>query len=250
MLKSVKPVIRFLLIALGLFLVLFALAGLLLMMQADAVLKARVEHTLSRVYGTKCSVARLEIRPWTGQFIAHNVEIANPAPFPEGTAVRLGHVSVHCDLLTLLSATPTVSEARVSDATVALRYQVGSGTNLLTLARRADELAGADSSTPLRRARRKWLIKDLRCENTTVNLSTNLIPMSSLELEVAPFTVNNVGDHRALTTAQIGAIFIRNLLNETVSVKGLLRPIVEALRNETDSAPTQDASLKPIEEHP
>ena len=89
------------------------------------------------------------------------------------------------------------------------------------------------------------LLQRTSCEDVTVAMSSNLIPKSGLKVEVAPFTLTEISKDRQISTAEDSAIFIRSLIKETLSAKGLLRPIADLLRGAEDES---ESTVKLIEE--
>ena len=83
---------------------------------------------------------------------------------------------------------------------------------------------------------REFIIQELRCEGATVAMSSNLVPSSGVKVEVAPFTMTEISNSQPISTADLSAVFIRSLIRQTLSTKGLLRPIADLLRGEDETA--------------
>lgn len=249
-------------VLIGMVLILAAILLLLAATQLKTVARSGIERSLSFAFLTDVSVDSVDLALWEGHVELHNLTINNPASFRSGPAMELGTIVADLDLKTLFSATPTLRSLVIKDVRVNLRHELAEGANLVMLARHASRFSKPDSaegettdkSSPKRpaRAAREFIIQELRCEGATVVLSSNLIPISGVQVEVAPFTITEIRNNRPVSAADLSAIFIRSLIRQTLSTKGLLRPIADLLRGEEDSgnssAPLIDEPEPPLRE--
>ncbi|HOF40194.1 MAG TPA: hypothetical protein PLD73_08980 [Candidatus Hydrogenedentes bacterium] len=250
-----RSCLKTLMVSIGIVLILIAILLLLAATQLKTVARSGIERTLSFAFLTDVSVESVDLVLQEGHVELHNLTVNNPASFRSGPAMELGTIVADLDLKTLFSATPTLRSLVIRDVRVNLRHELAEGANLVMLARHAsrfskpDGAAGetADKSTSKRpaRAAREFIIQELRCEGATVLMSSNLIPLSRVQVEVAPFTITEFSNNRPVSAADLSAIFIRSLIRQTLSTKGLLRPIADLLRGEEDAG---DSSTPLIEE--
>ncbi len=225
----------------GILLILVAVLLILAATQLKTVVRSGIEKSLSIAFLTDVTVQDVDIKLHEGHIEIHNLVVNNPASFRAGPAMEFGTVIADVELKTLFSRTPTITRVVVKDAYVNLRHELAEGANLLMLARHAGRFSksegnGEDGSATAAPdgSGREYIIKELYCETTTVAMSSNIIPKSGLKVEVEPFTLTGISQERPVSTAEISAIFIRSLIKQTLSTKGLLRPIADMLRGEAE----------------
>jgi uncharacterized protein involved in outer membrane biogenesis len=247
-----RSCLKTLMVGTGILLILIAVLLIVAATQLKTVARSGIEHSLSLAFLTDVTVGEVGVVLHEGHIEIHDVIVGNPASFRTGSAMELDTVIADVDVRTLFSRTPTVDRIIVKGARVDLRHELAEGANLVMLARNASRFSKKDDGEPAgappapsNGPGREFLIKELCCEGATVAMSTNLIPMSGLKVEVAPFTLTDIGKDRPISTPELSAIFVRSLIKQTMSTKGLLRPIADLLQGEGDDA---DATVTIIEE--
>ena len=78
-----------------------------------------------------------------------------------------------------------------------------------------------------------------------MDIAANFIPVSSVRLDVAPFTLTDLSSNTPVSTTQLGTLFIRSVLREALSVRGLMRPIADKLNEELVRLREDDTSKQP-----
>ena len=255
-----KRFFRVAVIAVGTLLIVVAVGVLLFITQADTVAKGVIERALTQVTDVPANVDSVRILPLDQSIEIRGLTLLNPKPFKAGPAIRVERIRLRLDLKTWFSRTPTIRQILVQGADLRVRYRLGEGTNLGRLARRAggdeaepapEEKAGTDenpgseagAASPEARA---FMIKELRCENAKVSIGTNIIPLASVGTELASFTLADLGD-KPITTGKITAIFLRTALKQTLSLNGILKPVMFLIRKELGNLPADEsgASAEP-----
>lgn len=240
-----KAVFRFLVTAIGLLLIVLAIGAILASTQAGAFADAAFERMLGYIYQTDVTIEHVVFLPRDRAMVMQGVTIHNPPPFKEGPAIEIGELLVRADATTLVSAKPTVHEVVMKDAEFRIRYEVGRGTNLGKLDENANRFntTSFGTSEPIL-AKREYVIKSFRSEAAKLDLSANFIPGSSLTLDIAPFTLEELSSSTPVSTTQMGSLFIRSLLREAITVRGLMKPIADRLNEELErlgeSSPTPE----------
>jgi hypothetical protein len=228
----VKALLKFLVTAIGLVLILCGVALVLVGVHFDQNLKRGVERSLAFIYQTQVTIEGVQFVPSQAAVELIGLAIQNPEPFQEGTAMYFGSVLSELDLGSVFTSTPAIRRVLVRDAHVRLRYEPGSGTNLGRLADNAARLKErADSNAPPG-VRRKFVINELRCESAQLSLSSNLVPVSGLEFALEPFTLTDLKSGSPVATADVCVVFVRSLLREGISVRGIMKPVAEAISRE------------------
>ena len=247
-----RSCLKTLMIGTGILLILVAVAVILAVTQLKTVARTGIERSLGIAFLTDVSLEDVDVGLRDGRLELHNLVVGNPASFRSGPAMEFETVTVDMDLKTVFSQTPTIDRIVVRRANVNLRHELADGTNLAMLARHASRFSKGGGKGEAESAfeeagglGREFIIKELRCEDVTVAMSSNLIPKSGLKVEVAPFTLTEISKDRPVSTAEVSAIFIRSLIKETLSAKGLLRPIADLLRGAEDES---ESTVKLIEE--
>lgn len=241
-----------LVISTGILLILIAVALILAVTQVKTVARSGIERSLSLAFLTDVTTGNVDVALHTGHIEIHNLVVGNPASFRTGSAMEFETVIVEVDLKTLFSRTPTIDRVVLKRPHINLRHELTEGTNLTMLARHAsrfstDANAAEAKHRPVTDAPgTRFIIKELICEEATVAMSSNLIPRSGLKVEVAPFTLTDISNDQPVSAAEVSAIFIRSLIQQTLGTQGLLRPIADLLRGET----AEDASSVTLIEEP
>jgi len=218
----------------GLLLIAVAIAAIAAARQADKLARYQAERTLRHVFKSDATVEAAEVSILGQSLALRNVAVPNPPGFDPGTAMEFGEVDVAFQGATILSKTPVVSELIVSNVLLNMQYDTEEGVNILALLREAQRTSLERRSQLPVGARREFLIKTLRCEGAKVKFSTTAVPTPDMGLDVASFTLTDISKDRPVTPAQLSAIFVKSLLVEAATFKGLLRPVAELLRDELD----------------
>lgn len=227
-----KTVLRFIVTTTGLLLILMAIGLILLSTQAGYAAEMAIERGLGFVYNTDVAVNGVVFSPRDRAVTLQGLTIFNPAPFKEGPAIQLGEVTVRVDPATLLSSAAEIEEITLHDARFYLRYEAGHGTNLGQLdsnARRTRTAVEDKPGVPV--AERQITIKKFHSEEATLDVSAGFLP-SSLQLTVAPFTLDDLSNTKPLSTADVCSLFIRSVFREALTLRGLAQPLIDKLNDE------------------
>ena len=231
-----KTALKLVAAAVGLVLIAAALVVIALVIQADTYAKGVVERTLSYVMQAELKADRIRVLPLRYSIEITGLTVANPPPFKAESAIAVQRLTLRFNPRTLFSSAPAIRQVLVQGAQVRLRYRLGEGTNLGALAKQAAIRGKAPDPAAPEAARRVFVVKEVRCEKIKLSVSANVIPLASAGLEIAPFTLENLGD-KPVTPGDITALFLRSILRETLTLKGLLSPVISLLKNESADAP-------------
>ena len=75
-------------------------------------------------------------------------------------------------------------------------------------------------------------MKSLRCEDAQVRLSTNIIPLASVGMNLVSIHLEDLNDSRPISAGALTSILLRSLIGEIVTLDGLLDPIAKPLIRE------------------
>jgi hypothetical protein len=150
--------------------------------------------------------------------------------------MEFGRIHVAFDPATLLDGPPVVKEVVLHDARIHLRYEVGEGTNLSCLDRNAARLLGEKKETGRAGARGSFVVKSFRSEAARLDVSANLAPVASLGMDIAPFAMSDLSRDAPVSTIDMCVLFVRSVLREAVTVKGLVGPLADRFHADSSSA--------------
>ena len=225
-----KSCLKTLMIGLGLILLLVGALGLLAVSQAQSWAKTGVERSLTAAFGAPVAVVSASWTYGAPGIAIVGVEVANPEGFPEGAAVRCGEVRARIDPATWMSGTPEIALLEVEGAEVYVEYDLLKGSNVGTLLENAERL-----SALIDRGRgedeRRFVIREFRSGPAVVCVRSGMLTDRAMEIEIEPFTMQDVGADRPLTSGEVGSLVLRNVLRESVGFKGLLKPVADLLRD-------------------
>ena len=227
-----KSCLKVALAAVGLILIALGVAAIVAGLRVEKSAKTGIERTLSYVYGTRVTVDDVSVSFGDQMLELKGLTVYNPSEFPAGPAMQFGSIVVKPELRSLLGDTPTINEVVVRDGKVNLRYELRKGTNLGQLAATASRFAETENQDAPWGARRTFVIKELRTEAAVIDLSANVLPLANVELDVSPFTLKELSSDRPVQAAELSAVFIRSLLTEGVTLKGVLEPVGDRLQTE------------------
>ncbi|HEO72631.1 MAG TPA: hypothetical protein ENN80_15345 [Candidatus Hydrogenedentes bacterium] len=236
-------------IAVGLILVLAAMGAVVLFLRLEEMTKAGLELQLSYMFMADVTIGAAKISHVGHTLELSDVEIGNPPAFRKGPAMHFNTILVSYAPWSFFTRTPTLHRILVQDGDVHLRYELGEGTNLSALADNVINLEtpAADSGRDQapkpewgldampRGLRRKLKVAEFSCERTKIHLSTNMIPLSSVSMNLAPFRLKELTEGKPVSVPRVAFLFVRSLMIETLSLKGLLRPVAKMLRSDVES---------------
>jgi hypothetical protein len=230
-----KTILKTGMIAVGLFLISIAVALVLLAKPAGGYGKSYLEQQLGHVFGTDAHIEKIQVIPVKRGIELRGVSLDNPPEFKAGSAITLESVFVRPDLRTLFSPIIRIQEIRIANTEAKLQFNPGEGTNLGQLSRHAADLAAAaqnpENKSPVSR---KLQIDTLTCNGAKITVRSIATAGIPVDFRVEPFTLKNLGDGDAVSFAKASSITLRSLLMETITINGLLRPVVDLLRGETE----------------
>lgn len=229
---GVKPFIKAAFTALGILLILIGVLAILLIGTAGRIAKDTIGDALSEAFTTPIDYEAIILSPaqWSAEI--RGFSVANPKNFKEGPAIECGLIRIEFEPTTLFSKSPVIRHLLIEGADLYYRHEAGEGTNIGQLAEDAEN----QQATTTRRV----IIRHLRCEDAKVHFSTNLIPKTRINLPLVTIDLENIHDNNPITTRQATAIFLRSALLETVTLKSLLKPLVNSIRRRLGRLPEEN----------
>ena len=225
-----RAALKFIVVTTGLLLIACTLGAFFLGGSFGGFAKSGMEDLLTRAFGAPTTVQGLSISPLDQNIELRGVSVENPEHFSEGSALTFDRVLVNYDWKTLLSKEPTIPKISVSGADVNVRHELGRGLNMNALQEAATKSLTAlglqqpgqtaePSDEPLIR------LEELEVTDSTMHVTSNILPEQNVEIPLEPFTVSNTTDGRAEQAGQVGAKFLQALMKQAASVDSLIQPV-------------------------
>ena len=209
---------------LGLTLILIGVGGVFGLSQSGRFAKGFVETELEEILSTEVEIGGMRVLPFRRAIELTGLRVMNPEGFNEGDALSCERIQILLDPTTVFSEVRVIEELSLEGMEIRYRVQVGEGINIGRLAKAA-ETAAEDQ-------RSRFVVKSLRCEDAEVHLSTNIIPLASVGVNLVSLHLEDLNESRAISAGALTSILLRSLLGEIVTLDGLLDPIANPLMRE------------------
>jgi len=219
-----RSLLKFTMTGIGLVLILLGVAALLVYTQGQDFLGTRVGRIVSTALGSDARIGGIGIDPGKRAVVLKDVALKNPQGFKEGDALTCGRVNVVFSASTLISKEPVISLIELEDTHVYSRYEIGQGTNLNALAKKYAE---APANEDL-----QFIVRKLVCKDGKLHLSTNLLPGASFPINMDKIELVDLEHGKPITTEQTASLFIRSLLEEVLTLKGLGSSVYDTIGDE------------------
>ena len=213
--------LKIVLTGLGLVLIVIGVGGILLTTRMGGLTAGMVETRLSQAFDAPVEIGGVQLAPLTQSIIVDRFVLENPPDFKRGTAIQSERVRIAFDGRTLFNPAPVVREVVFEDAVIFYRYEKGRGINMVRLFDRANENLENGSA---------FVVNEIRCENSEVHFSTNVVPLPRVGLDLVTVRLRNLNDGQPITSRQAAALFLRSVLMETLTLGGLLDPVLDPIR--------------------
>lgn len=212
-----KAALKFGMITIGLTLIAIGVSVIFLRPHVERVTADALESVLSDVFGSRVTVGGLAISPARRSLDLHHVSLANPEGFKQGPAIESKRVRLQFQWPSVVSGTPIVREAILEDADIYYRYEIGEGTNLKRLEELAEEYGDSRPRSP-------FSIGEIRCEEAKVHLSTNLLPLASVGVDIVNVVFKEPENDDSFSVGKTLAEFVGRIAKEIVAISGILLP--------------------------
>ncbi len=229
-----KGPLKFAAITVGMVLILIAILALVAATQLDKIVEPALEYALTESMGSAVEIESMRVAPFAHSLIIENLTVSNPEGFRKGPAVKFGTIRIKLNPKSLITGTLIIGEVLIENTELEIRYELGKGTNIGKLTKDGPEQTEDEESDKEDEQEDAWgfMIRELRCEEAKVKLTSNLVPLSSIRMNVAPFTLTEIGPDRIVTSHEVTAIVLKTIMTETLGLKGMIRPVANLIRGE------------------
>ena len=185
-----------------------------------------LEEMLGSSFDSTASIDSITVSPGKKAVILNGVTLNNPAKFKEGEALTSDRVIVQLDLMSLMTESPVIEQLTFVGTDVNYRYELLDGTNIGALAKRFDKASTVDPS--------KFIVKKVVCKDARVSFSSNLLPKANMDMNLVTVRLNDLDNGQPVSGTEIASIFLSSLVRETLTINGLLNPLLKQLRKDSD----------------
>ena len=216
-----KSVIKLIMTVVGLVLLLTAF-GLAFLFFSPNPLGVRVlEKHLSRVSGVAVEIDRIRPKPFSGALEIVGLRFMQPAEYGEGAVLAFETVEVYPEWLRCFMRPSPIKLLRFTGGRIHLVIGGEGGNNLKQIAQTAAGQDGGAGSLAVG----KCLVGE-----SSLKISTKLVPAPLPALTLAPFEIKAFSEQGGVSPAKSIEILLKSVLIEILSVKGLIKPVAENLR--------------------
>lgn len=216
-----KNVLKFGMTAVGLLLILIGVAAIVAYTQVDRFGYPLMADVLSEAFGQDVSIGAIRLAPMRQSLIIEDMSVSNPPAFKDGDAIQCDKVEVFLDPKTMFAQTPVLRKLQIEGADFYYRHELNDGINITQIMQNAEAA---------RENKRRFYVKELVAENAEVHFSTNLVPIGQVGLNVVNVRLKDLADGDAIGAGKIVSVFLRSVIVETLTLKGLLNPLIAPLR--------------------
>ena len=225
----------------GVLLIAAAVAVMVATPELSAMLRRHFEQRLSDTLDTPVTIERVRLHPLRARLEIENIRVLNPPAFEAEPAIVVGRVTAQTDWPTLFKREARLRRVELHQTQWSIRHALGSGVNLVVLARQAQTRAAARKAQTgggaapggETGAGRRVVIDELVLLRSAATLQSNLIPGGKLNVQLEPLAVNAVGE-QPVSGAQVTAMLLRSVLFELATLNGVVRPLARVLRGQAE----------------
>ena len=210
---GIRSALKFVLTAIGLVLIVIGLGGTFLLAQAQSALKKSVGEMLTDVFDQSASVGGVFIDPFQRALVLSDFRLDNPEGFKEGPMLEVPVVHIVPKWGYLFRDKPSIERISLNNADVYFRFELGDGSNLGVFADNLEERAGGEQTIT---------IDEIVAEDAEFHFANEWIPSSLMDFELVDIRIEDVGNGGSVTPAKVAIIFLRSVITEAVTLKGLL----------------------------
>lgn len=212
-------------IVLGLALAGGGFAGVIAWRPAELWAARTATARLSAIFGSDVEVAAVRFRPFSRTVEIRGLTVWNPPGFRRDPAIAAGRVAMRAGWPGLNPFTVAIDELVIDDLEIHLRHEPLRGLNLTALKGNADAATGA-----VARRAWNWEVREIRGDGARVTLASGLLPAGAVPMRLARFRFTGFGTEHPLEAPELAGLVVRSLLLEILTLKGLLRPVADVIR--------------------
>jgi len=230
--------LKFMLTSLGLMLIAIGIGFIVLTAQAERFVTKSTAEILTDTFDSTAYIDHIAVSPTDRSLILHEFTLSNPRSFKEGQALTAERIVLQFDPASLLSKTPVIEKMTLENVRIQYRLEIPDGTNIGTLANTLEERSQRDGA-------RKFIVKKLVCRDAQVEFTTHFVP-DSIGMNLVTIELDNPQSGESVSAAGLASIFLRSVIKETLTLKGLLSPVLPQLRRESEGNTPDPVELEPL----
>ena len=218
--------LRYTIILIGLTLILIGVSAFVASAYFEQIIMQKVEDAVSATFASRATVDSVAISPINRSLELRGFTLANPATYKAGTAIECETIELRFQPKTLFTDSPVIRSVRFINTDVHYRHKVGRGSNIKELSDRAAQsaaLAGPDAYP-------KLVVESVHCEDARIHFSTNAVPFADVGMNLVDVHLIKLQSQEISSTRTVASVFLRSLAKEIATLKGLLNPVADEVR--------------------
>ena len=218
--------LRYTIILIGLTLILIGVSAFVASAYFEQIIMQKVEDAVSATFASRAEVKSVAISPINRSLELRGFTLANPSDYKSGTAIACKTIELRFQPKTLFTDSPVIRSVTFRDTDVYYRHKVGRGSNIKVLSERAAQsavLAGPDAYP-------KLIVESVHCEDARIHFSTNAVPFANMGMNLVDVHLIKLQSAEISSTRTVASVFLRSLAKEIVTLKGLLSPATDEVR--------------------
>lgn len=219
-----KAVLKFLVIATGLFLIALTLIAFLLSARLESFARAGLEKSLSTALGVPVTIEGIDAAPVQEAVIVRGLHVGMPEELGSGDALFAPSILISVHTRSLLHGKPVIRLIRVESPEVTLRQELGNGISIAPLLRPAKETPG-DSNDGQNEG---FTIQKVEITEGKLIVEGKMLP-GGLSGTLPAVTLENVDASAPLTAANTLRTALRAALAHVVTGQNLGIPALDSL---------------------
>ena len=220
--------LRFGMTCIGLVLIAVAVGGILLVTQLEDPIREFLETQASDVFGAEVEIGTLSWTLSQPGILLEDLRILNPPGFSEKPAFNCESVHFQLRPETMFAEHPAIARMEVTGSQANLDYVLGQGTNLGKLAQNAQDYEARQANLERPFWQRDIYIETFQSDPTELKVLPGV-----LNLEVPAFSVDRDSADGPVPAINASALFLKMLVKEVVTLRGVVRPVAELLQRES-----------------
>ncbi len=214
---GIRAAPKFILISIGLVLIAIGVSGTFLLAQAQSALKKSAGDMLTDVFDQSVSVGGVFIDPFQRALVLSDFRLDNPDGFKEGPMLEIPFVHIIPEWSYLFTDEPSIERITLNNADIYFRFKFGDGSNLGAFADKIEERGSSEKTIT---------VNEIVAEDAEFHFANAWIPSALMDFELVDIHIQDVGDGESLTPGKVVSIFLRSVVNEAVTLKGLLETVI------------------------
>jgi hypothetical protein len=209
----------------GILLVIVIVAiGVYLYNSIDSIVESAIEQNGSAILGTDVHVGSVDISLKSGRGTIRDIAVDNPKGFGSGTAFRLSEITLDIQVASLAKDPIVIEQIAIKAPEAHVVMNAKAQSNIGVIKSNVDTFQGPhDTKTSSKEDsgyEKRFLIQSFRLEGGKLSIDASALGQGSVERDLPPVTLSNVGGPRGETPENIGKVITGAFVGSVMKVVG------------------------------